>query len=139
MSIPPPSEFYKKFKTDPEAAKKQAFKLGQEMGRGLVREFNIKGNDLKNIATLLNALVGRIAVEAPARIEGDKVVISNRAFCPIMVSAASLILPWLWLCPNLAWPFMSGAASAVNPRVSLKVPKWRAKGDSVCDHVFELK
>ena len=139
MSLHPPSEFYKKFREDPEAGKKQAFKLGQDLGRKLVQELNIKGNDLKSIETLLNALMGRMTLEAPARIEGDKIIISNRAFCPIMVSSISLNLPWLWLCPNLSWPFMLGAASVVNPRISLTVPSWRAKGDPVCDHVFELK
>jgi hypothetical protein len=139
LSLPPPSEFYKRFRNAPEAAKKQAFELGQEMGRMLVKEFNIKGNDVKSIAAVLNALVGRITVEAPARIEDNKVIISNRAFCPIMLSSMSLNLPWLWLCPNLAWPFMQGAASVVNPLVRLTVPSWRAKGDPVCDHVFEVK
>ena len=38
----------------------------------------------------------------------------------------------------LGWPFFHGLASAVNPKIGLKMVAWRGKGAPYCDHLFEI-
>jgi hypothetical protein len=58
--------------------------------------------------------------------------------CPVMAACLSLNLPWGWMCEVLGWPFFHGLASAVNPKVDLRMVRRRMKGDPYCDHLFEM-
>jgi len=55
-----------------------------------------------------------------------------------MTAALSLNLPWTWLCEVLGWPFFHGLASAVNPKFDMTMVKRREKGDSCCEHLFQM-
>jgi hypothetical protein len=130
--------FYEKFKAkSPEEINKFSFDQGLELGRTLAREMGIETRDLKGLSTLLRAVLKH---EPTAKIieMNDKVLLRNSGFCPLMVAATSLNLPWSWFCEVLGWPFFHGLASAVNPKVDLKMIHRRAKGDPYCDHLFEL-
>jgi hypothetical protein len=139
VSIPSLREFYNRFKNSPEKASQEAFKMGQAAGRLAAQKLGLKGNDLNAIAKLINAVLSEAKYGDAATVEGDKVVLRARYYCPIMVAAASLKLPWEWLDKNFAWPWMKGVASVANPTVEFKVKLWRAKGDSLCEHFFEIK
>jgi hypothetical protein len=136
MNMPAPSEFYKKYKDDPEAAQKEAFRVGLEIGKSLKEELHVEGDDLPTIAEVVNAFFshGNTLV-----MRGDEAILENKAFCPIMAFSLSLNIPWKWLCPNLAWPLMRGIASAINPRSEMRMGLWRAEGAPVCEHIFEIK
>ncbi|HID90515.1 TPA: hypothetical protein EYP44_00970 [Candidatus Bathyarchaeota archaeon] len=46
------------------------------------------------LAATLNAFLREIKMGPKAVAEGNRVITSNKAFCPIMVSALSLGIPW---------------------------------------------
>jgi hypothetical protein len=135
--VPAPSEFYRRFKDDPEAAQQEAFKIGEAIGCTIMKELNIKGDDLQAIAKVLNASLRQTSTLTT--IQGNKVIIANRGFCPIMASALSLNIPWKWLCPNLGWPITRGAVHAVNPKAKVKIGSWRAEGGQLCEHIYEIE
>lgn len=134
--MPAPSEFYKRFKDNPEAAQQEAFRIGEAIGLALMRELNVVGDDLQSIVKVVNAFAQQGSTLTS--IQGDKAIITNRAFCPIMASALMLNIPWKWLCPNFGWPIMKGIAHAVNPKADMKPGSWRAEGGSLCEHFFEI-
>jgi len=140
LSIEFPSwgDFYRRFKNDPEKSRGAAFELGRRVGHALMAKLNLKGNDLDTVAMVINAFMREVKSETTAKVEGSKVIYRNRSFCQIMVSARSFNQPWLWLDENVAWPFMTGIVSAVNPYVKHKVTSARARGDLVCEHIFEI-
>lgn len=138
MELPSWGDFYKEYKNDPEKCRVKAFELGKTVGHDLMVKLNLKGDDLDTLAAIVNSFMSEVMAEATAKVEGDKVVYRNRSFCPIMISARSFNQPWLWLDENAAWPMMEGLASAVNPNVKHYVPNARAKGDLMCQHVWEL-
>ena len=132
-------EFYEKFKDKPrEEIIKFSFNQGLALGRDVIKQLGIKGNDEKAIAAVLREVLKDEPTAKIIRVEEGKVLLRNSGFCPLMTAALSLGLPWTWLCEVLGWPFFHGLASAVNPRIDLKMIKRRAKGDPYCDHLFEL-
>ncbi len=135
--MPAPSEFYTRFKDDPEGARREAFRVGEAIGHALMRELHIAGDDLHAIAKVVNAFARQGATVVTVR--GNKAVLVNKAFCPIMASSLSLNIPWTWLCSNLGWPMMEGIAHAVNPKADMKVGSRRAEGALVCEHFFEIE
>ena len=138
--MPPVSKFYNDFKNKPsEAAQAEAFRMGQVTGLEAAHKLNLKSDDVNAIAEVVNAVLTTMRYGAPVTVEGEKAVLRQSYYCPIMVSAASLKLPWEWLDENFAWPWMKGIASAVNPKAHLTVSKARCHGDSICEHVFEIK
>jgi hypothetical protein len=133
-----PGEFYRKFKDDdPEVVRQKAFQLGVEIGRNLIKERNITGDDLHAIAKVVNAFLWEMAM--PVTVRGDKAVLTSNALCPLMAAHLSQGIPWKWLCQNLGWPLMRGLAHAVNPKADMKSGSWRAEGASHCEHIFEIK
>ena len=140
MSFPPLSKFYAEFKNKPsEAALQEAFKMGREMGLATAKELKVKSNDVNAVATVVNHILTRMKYGAPVTVEGDKAVLRQSYLCPIMVSAVSLKVPWVWLDENFAWPWMKGIAAAVNPGVEFTIKNARCKGDKICEHVFEIR
>jgi hypothetical protein len=138
MSWPTPKEFYERFKSDPEAAKRAAYQIGIETGQMLKQKNNIKGSDLDAVAEILNAAMNAMRSEPSARVDGSKVVKRDRGFCVIMRSALTLNLPWTWLDANYAWPWMEGIVSTIRPDIKMSVQTSRANGDQLCTHIFEL-
>ena len=140
MSIMPLSKFYNGFKDQsPEIAQAEAFKIGQAMGLEAAHKLKLKGNDVNAITRVVNEIFAKMNSPVPVTVEGDKAVVRGAYICPIMTSAASLKIPWIWLDENFAWPWMRGIASAVNPNVQFTVKKARCRGDSICEHIFEIK
>jgi hypothetical protein len=135
--LPSLSEFYKRFKNDPQAAQQEAFKTGEAAGCAFIREHNIKGDDLQTMTKVLNGILQQTSTSAT--IEGNRAIVSNRGFCPIMASAISLNIPWKWLCRNYGWPIIRGVAHAVNPKVKLTIGSWRAEGGQLCEHFYEIE
>jgi len=138
MEFPSFGDFYRRFKNDPEKSRGEAFELGRRVGHALMVKLNLKGDDLDTLAKVINAFLREVKSETSAKVEGSKVIFRNRSFCQIMVSARSFNQPWLWLDENFAWPLVAGIASAVNPNVKHKVTSARARGDLVCEHIFEI-
>lgn len=140
MSLPPLSKFYTEFKDQsPEIAKAEAFKMGQGIGLEAVRRLRLKGSDVNAVARIVNDILGKMRYGALVTVEGDKAILRQAYYCPIMVSAASLKMPWDWLDENFAWPWMRGIASSVNPEVKFTVKSARCYGDSICEHIFEIE
>ena len=140
MSLMPLSQFYNGFKDQsPEVAQAEAFNMGQALGLEAAHKLKLKGNDVNAIARVVNEILARMKYGALVTVEGDKAVLRQAYYCPIMVSAASLKMPWDWLDENFAWPWMRGIASAVNPKVQFTVKRARCYGDSICEHIFEIK
>jgi hypothetical protein len=138
VTFPSFADFYRAFKNDTEKAQAVDYDFGKKLGHALMAKLNLKGNDLDTLAKVINTFMREVKTETTAKVEGNKVVYRNRSFCLIMVSARSFNIPWLWLDENAAWPMMAGIAFAVNPNITHRVTHARAKGDPVCEHVFEL-
>jgi len=137
MSFPSPKEFYERFKNDPEAAMRTAFKIGQEAGEVIARSLGIQGNDLETLAAVLNEFQRRVQAEPRTKVEGNRVTMRCRGFCPIMRAALTLDIPWIWLETNLAWPLIRGIASYVIPVIKFQVPSTKSRGDPTCMYIFE--
>jgi len=137
LSWPTPKEFYERFKDDPEAAQRSAYKLGREVGMMLKQKTNINRDDLDAVAEILNAAMNAMRSEPSARVENGRIVKRDRGFCVIMRSALTLNLPWAWLDANYAWPWLEGIVSTVRPDMKMSVLTSRSKGDQVCTHIFE--
>jgi hypothetical protein len=137
ISWPSPKEFYDQFKDDPESGRKMAFKLGQELGQEFKGRYDIKGDSLEAVAELLNAMMNTVKSEPSARVDGNKVILTNAGFCVIMRSAIALDIPWDWIDTYFAWPWIEGIASSVIPDIKMKVEAARYRGDPICIHVFE--
>jgi len=138
VEFPSWGEFYRRFKNDPEKARSESFGFGSKLGHTLMMKLNLKGDNPDTLAKVINAFMREVKSETTAKVEDSKVIYRNRSFCQIMVSARSFNQPWLWLDENVAWPFLAGLASAVNPSVKHEVTRARAKGDPVCEHVFKI-
>jgi len=132
-------EFYEKFK---DRSKKEiqeySFKQGLTLGKRVAEQLGIKGGGGEAIAAVLREVLKDEPTAEIVSVEKDRVLLRNSGFCPLMTAALSLGLPWTWLCEVLGWPFFHGLASAVNPKIDLKMVKRRAKGDPCCDHLFEV-
>ena len=137
MSVPATDEFYRKYKDNPEAAQQEAFKRGEAIGFALMKELNIKGDDLQALAKILNAFGKQVSTLTT--IQDNRAIVANRGFCPIMASALSLNIPWEWLCRNMGWPIIRGIAHAVNPKAKMNIGSWRAEGDKLCEHIYEIE
>lgn len=138
MSWPTPKEFYERFQSDPEAAKRAAYQIGRETGQILKQKINIKGDGLDAVAQILNAAMSAMRSEPSAKVEEGRVVKIDRGFCVIMRSAITLNLPWTWLDTNYAWPWLEGIVSTVRSDIKMSVKTSRANGDQLCTHVFEV-
>ena len=133
-------EFYERFKDTPkEEIKEFSFNQGLSLGKMVIKQIGIKGNDEKALAALLTEVLKEEPTAKILHVGEGKVLLRNSGFCPLMTAALSLDLPWTWLCEVLGWPFFHGLASAINPKVNLTMIKRRAKGDPYCDHLFELE
>ena len=139
MSWPTPKEFYERFLSDPEDAKRMAYQIGREVGQILKQKNNIKGDSLEAVAEILNAAMTAVRSEPSARVEDGRVIKRDRGFCVIMRSALTFNLPWVWLDANYAWPWMEGIVSTVRSDLRMSVQTSRANGDQLCTHVFEIR
>ena len=132
-------EFYKKFKDKPrEEIRKFSFNQGLALGKKIIKQLGIKEKGGRAIAAVLKEVLKDEPTAKIIQVKEGKVLLRNSGFCPLMAAALSLGLPWTWLCDVLGWPFFHGLASAVNPKVDLKMIRRRAKGDPCCDHLFEI-
>ena len=139
MSFPGPKEFYEQFKNDPEAARREAFQVGLEMGQVLRQRYHVQGEGLQGVVELLNAFGRSVrALEASAEVEGEKVVMRNSGFCAVMRAALTLNIPWEWLDNNFAWPMLEGMVSLIGPEIKMRVSSARCRGDAACMHIFEI-
>lgn len=132
-------DFYERFKDrSPEEIRRFSYEQGIALGRSIIEQRGIKGDDEKAIAALLRAVLRDEPTAKILKVGEGKVLLRNSGFCPLMTACLSMNLPWTWMCSVLGWPFFHGLASAVNPRVDLSMTKRRAKGDPYCDHLFEI-
>jgi len=133
------ADFHKRFRHEkPELIRKHSCEGGLALGRKLIQQLGIEGNDEEAIAALLREVLQFEPTAEILSVGDGKVLLRNSGFCPLMVACLSLDLPWGWMCEVLGWPFFHGLASAVNPKVDLSMVKRRLKGDPYCDHLFEI-
>lgn len=133
------ADFHEKFKDEnPEVIKKHSYQEGLAVGRRLIEQLGIEGDDEQAIAALLQEVLQFEPTAKIVAVGEGKVLLRNSGFCPVMAACLSLDLPWDWMCRVLGWPFFHGLASAVNPKVDLSMTKRRLKGDPCCDHIFEM-
>ena len=137
MSLPSPTEYYQRFKNDPETAKRTAYQQGQEWGKKLKASENIQGGTLESVAQMLNTTMRFVKGDQDARVQGNTVIMTNNGFCAIMRAAMTLGIPWEWFDTNYAWPWLEGIVSTVRPNMKLKIVAARSRGDNSCVHVFE--
>lgn len=132
-------EFYRKYKDHPqEEIRKVSYEQGLALGRAILEQMEITGDDAESIAAVLKEVVKDEPTAKIVSVEEGRVLLRNSGFCPLMTACLSMDLPWSWLCRVLGWPFFHGLASAVNPKVNLTMTKRREKGDPHCDHIFEI-
>ena len=142
-----PGEFYRRFRNDPEAARRVAFQIGQEMGQALKQRYHVQGEGLQGLVELIYAfgrsshagVPGIVSDSASVEIEGEKLVMRNSGFCAVMRAALTLNIPWEWLDTNLAWPALEGMASVIRPDIKMRVSSARCRGDAACTHIFEIR
>ena len=133
-------EFYERFKDTPkDEIKEFSFKQGLILGKMVIEQKGIKGDDEGALASLLREILKEEPTAEVLYVGEGKVLLRNSGFCPLMTAAISLNLPWTWLCEVLGWPFFHGLASAVNPRVNMRMIRRRQKGDPCCEHLFEIE
>ena len=132
-------EFYRKYRDRPiEEIRKISFEQGLALGSLVKGQLGIKGTGPDAISSVLKAVLRNEPTAKVTNLEGDKVLLRNAGFCPLMTACISMNLPWTWLCSALGWPFFHGLASAVNQNVDLIMEKRREKGDPCCDHIFRI-
>jgi hypothetical protein len=133
------ADFHHAFKDEkPEVIRKHSYDEGLALGRQLVEQLGIEGDDEKAIASVLAEVLRFEPTAEIISVGKGSVLLRNSGFCPVMAACLSLNLPWGWMCEVLGWPFFHGLASAVNPRVDLSMVRRRLKGDPYCDHLFEI-
>jgi len=132
-------DFYNKYKNYPlKEIRKISFEQGLVFGRSVRKKLGIEDDSVGGIAAVLKEVLKDEPTAKIERMEGNKVLLRNAGFCPLMTACLSLNLPWTWLCSALGWPFFHGLASAVNPKANLIMTNRREKGDPHCDHIFEI-
>ena len=131
--------FHKRFRDEkPEIIRKHSYEGGLALGRKLIQQLGIEGDDEEAIAALLREVLQFEPTAQILSVGDGKVLLRNSGFCPVMAACLSLDLPWGWMCEVLGWPFFHGLASAVNPKVDLSMVNRRLKGNPYCDHLFEI-
>lgn len=138
MSLTPPKIFYEQFKDDTEAAKKQAFQLGREIGQSLMETLGVCEKNLEALSSILNEFQRMVQGEPNARVEGKTITMRCRGFCPIMRAALTLNIPWQWLDDYYAIPMFHGMASIFVPDMKIKLLSAKSKGDPECHYLFEV-
>ena len=138
MSLTPPKIFYEQFKDDAEAAKRQAFQLGREIGQSLMEKQGIQEKNLEVLSSILNEFQRMVQGEPNARVEGNRITMRCKGFCPIMRAALTLNLPWQWLDDNYALPMFHGMTSIIVPDMKIRLLSAKSKGDPECLYLFEV-
>jgi hypothetical protein len=115
---------------------------GIKKGKYLIQKYGIEGDDINAVKKLIEAYVeddpGRTA-KPEIKLEGDKLVIESKGFCPLIESAKILEIDMSQTCPYSTRPYFLAMCKAVNPNVKHKNTKWRAKGDDVCQEIFWIE
>ncbi|MBN2334254.1 hypothetical protein JXL21_01760 [Candidatus Bathyarchaeota archaeon] len=137
MSLSSPKLFYEQYKDDAEAARKQAFLIGREIGQSLIEKQGIREKNLEALASILNEFQRMVQGEPNARVEGETLTMRCKGFCPIMRAALTLNIPWQWLDYNYALPMFHGMASLIVPGMTIKLLSAKSKGDPECLYLFE--
>ena len=138
LSLCLPKEFYERFKDNPEGAREEAFKHGQEMSQFLLRKLGIEGNNLETIAAILNEFQKIVQGQPNAKVEGNRVTMRCIGLCPIMRAALTLNIPWTWLDDNFALPMFQGMTSLIMPDIKLRLVSAKSRGDPACIYIFEV-
>jgi hypothetical protein len=115
---------------------------GYKKGEYLKEKYGIEGDDINAVKRLIEAYVdddpGRTA-RPEIKLEGDKLVIESKGFCPLIESAKILEIDMSHTCPYSTRPYFLAMCKAVNPNVKHKNTKWRAKVDDVCQEIFWIE
>ena len=77
-------------------------------------------------------------VKHAIRIKGNKVVMANDGFCPVMEAVKILNAPWELIDCNYSWPMIEGIACGVNPNVRMVVTERRHRGDKICKYILSI-
>jgi hypothetical protein len=127
------------YSTKPEEeAKKSAYEQGQEFAKIIIERMNIEERDINGIVKVLRIIFTNVP-STPFEVEGNRVHLKNEGFCPLMAICLEYNLPWEKMCKVMGWPFFHGLATAIDPKAEFNVIKSRHRGDSYCDHIFEIK
>lgn len=127
LSLTSPKEFYEKFRRA-----REAYKMGQELGRALLNKIPYPKKDLETVVKLLNEFQKSVQGSPTASVQDGKIVMECSGFCPIMRAAISMNLPWLWLDENLALP-MIRARARLKQRAEETLPAYTFSNSGVND------
>ena len=76
-------EFYERFKDrPPEEIRRFSYEQGLALGRSIIRQKGIKGNDEKSIAALLRVVLKDEPTAKILKVGEGKVLLRNSGFCP---------------------------------------------------------
>ena len=96
-----------------QVAREYFAQMGKMAGENIKRSLNIRGTDATAVAAALNAFLTQVAgVPAAGKVEGNRVILTNEGFCPVMEAAKMLNAPWDKVCLNYALPMFKGMAKA---------------------------
>ena len=103
------------------------------------KDIRITESDANAVAAVLDEhLMWRHDADFAIRIEGNKVIISNEAFCPVMEAVRITNAPWGLIDSSHNSPIFEGIAYGVNPNVRMDVTKRRYRGNKICEQVFTI-
>ena len=130
---------YEKFGEDAlKVANKYFYELGKSMGQSVKEKMGIKGSGPNAVAAVMSAILEKVGTKPTIKIEGDKVIIENAGFCPVMEAVRIMNAPWELVCRNYSWRWFEGIAAGVNPNVTMEVPESRIWGGNRCYHVMNV-
>lgn len=130
--------YYTRFGDDALKVAEDYFaQAGRMAGANIKSSLNISGSDAQAVSAVLDAFLLDVGgIKGASKIEGNKVIIENDGFCPVMETVKALDAPWDKIDHCYGWPFIEGIAAGVNPDVTMEVTQTRHRGDKSCKHVF---
>jgi len=130
---------YERFGEDAlSIASKYFYELGKLTGQSAKRKMGITESDANAVAAVMRVVLEQAGTKPIIRVEGDKVIIDNSEFCPVMEAVRIMNAPWETICRNYSWRWFEGVAAGVNPKVTMEVPESRIWGKNRCYHIIKV-
>jgi len=92
---------YEKFGEDAlMVASKYFYELGKSIGQNVKEKMAIMKSDANAVAAVMKAVLEQVGTKPTIKIEGNKVIIENSRFYPVMEAVKTMNAPWETVCRN---------------------------------------